>query len=343
MVFNGIAIQFEDHIANLNIAAIVAFSVCGLLLFFILVSLSLQPVSRVKLSFKVPLVPYLPGISIIANIYLVLKLSWETWIRFAVWMAIGFVIYGWCVLSGTTDKAYKAALEKRKERKYSKVSANGFKNAVFQLQEGDQGGAGGGASGIPMQNMQNYPGTSSGAYAHQGQQGTIDNDYPTSLTNRFSTFLMNGTTNSDTSMQSSSGHGYLDDDEGDHVDKKVNCVCYYDDADDSGKSQEEDDSRKRGEGLQHDHPNHKIHCPHHCKSSNCNNDTDNNSDTSTTSTRSIVEEGEKGEEGEESQQEQGQVDKVAQKLVDSVIDVAHTHILSTSHTSEDDKNKNKDE
>lgn len=340
MVFNGIAIRYEDHIADLNIFAIVIFSICGLLLFFTLVSLSLQPVSRVKLSFKVPLVPYLPGISIIANIYLVLKLSWETWIRFGVWMAIGFVIYGYCLLSGTTDRAYKASLEKRKERKYSKVSANGFKNAVFNLQEGDHGHSSGSGNGIPMQNMQNHPGTSSGAYAPQGQQGTIDNDYPTSLTNRFSTFLMNGNHHSDTSMQSGSGQGYLDDDM-DHVDKKVNCVCYYDDDDDSGKSQEEDDTRKRGEGHHH-HPNHKIHCPHHCKSSNCNNDTDNNSDTSTASTRSIVEEGEKGKEGKvsQSQQEQGQVDKVAQKLVDSVIDVAHTHILSTNHT-EDDKNKNK--
>jgi hypothetical protein len=37
----------------------------------------------------VPLVPILPGISVVINIYLMMMLSVETWIRFGVWMAIG--------------------------------------------------------------------------------------------------------------------------------------------------------------------------------------------------------------------------------------------------------------
>ena len=40
-----------------------------------------------------PLVPFLPLISVFINFYLMLVLNIQTWIRFGVWMAIGFAIY----------------------------------------------------------------------------------------------------------------------------------------------------------------------------------------------------------------------------------------------------------
>merc|ERR1719232_2458673 len=44
--------------------------------------------------FSVPLVPWLPACSVLTNILLTTKLSWQTWIRFSVWMAAGFLVYG---------------------------------------------------------------------------------------------------------------------------------------------------------------------------------------------------------------------------------------------------------
>ncbi|XP_030621506.1 cationic amino acid transporter 4 [Chanos chanos] len=44
-------------------------------------------------TFQVPWVPFVPGASILLNVFLMLKLSPLTWIRFTVWVAAGLLVY----------------------------------------------------------------------------------------------------------------------------------------------------------------------------------------------------------------------------------------------------------
>ena len=66
----------------------------GLLVFF----LAVQPRNQEALTFRTPFVPFLPALAIFVNIYLMMKLSLATWIRFLVWLSVGLAIYftyGW--------------------------------------------------------------------------------------------------------------------------------------------------------------------------------------------------------------------------------------------------------
>jgi APA family basic amino acid/polyamine antiporter len=80
-----------------NIAEVVDLTNIGTLFAFVLVSLGVivlrrQEPARVR-PFRVPGVPLTPLISVAACIYLMIELPRVTWIRFGVWLLVGFVIY----------------------------------------------------------------------------------------------------------------------------------------------------------------------------------------------------------------------------------------------------------
>ncbi|MBB6626182.1 amino acid permease [Nocardioides sp. KIGAM211] len=69
----------------------------GTLSAFALVSIAVPILRRTRpdleRAFKVPFSPVLPIVAALVCVYLMVNLSLETWLRFLVWMAIGFVIY----------------------------------------------------------------------------------------------------------------------------------------------------------------------------------------------------------------------------------------------------------
>ncbi|MFF7467389.1 amino acid permease [Streptomyces sp. NPDC008092] len=69
----------------------------GTLFAFIVVAISVVILRNTRpdleRSFRTPWVPVLPAVSVLASLWLMLNLPAETWLRFAIWMVIGFVVY----------------------------------------------------------------------------------------------------------------------------------------------------------------------------------------------------------------------------------------------------------
>ncbi|MGZ4614111.1 MAG: amino acid permease [Actinomycetes bacterium] len=69
----------------------------GTLFAFILVAIGVVVLRRTRpdleRSFRTPMVPLVPILSVLASFYLMLNLTAATWVRFFVWMALGLVIY----------------------------------------------------------------------------------------------------------------------------------------------------------------------------------------------------------------------------------------------------------
>jgi APA family basic amino acid/polyamine antiporter len=69
----------------------------GTLFAFVVVALGVIILRRTRpdlpRAFRTPLVPFIPILSVLASLWLMLNLPAETWLRFAVWMVIGFIVY----------------------------------------------------------------------------------------------------------------------------------------------------------------------------------------------------------------------------------------------------------
>uniref|UniRef100_A0A673GB58 Cationic amino acid transporter 3-like n=1 Tax=Sinocyclocheilus rhinocerous TaxID=307959 RepID=A0A673GB58_9TELE len=100
-----------EAIMNLEIVWVTACVILVLLCIPCVIVIWRQPESKEALTFKVPLLPWLPLFSIFVNIYLMMQLDVATWCRFTVWMCVGFAIYfGYGIRNST--KAMNSSLRK---------------------------------------------------------------------------------------------------------------------------------------------------------------------------------------------------------------------------------------
>uniref|UniRef100_A0A3B4AUL1 Cationic amino acid transporter C-terminal domain-containing protein n=1 Tax=Periophthalmus magnuspinnatus TaxID=409849 RepID=A0A3B4AUL1_9GOBI len=87
-IFGIVAVQ--GGVAHWSLALLCTiFIICFIITFIVW----RQPQSKAKVSFKVPLLPIVPVASMFINVYLMMQLDKGTWIRFAIWMAIGNTLH----------------------------------------------------------------------------------------------------------------------------------------------------------------------------------------------------------------------------------------------------------
>ncbi|XP_050439317.1 cationic amino acid transporter 2-like isoform X2 [Adelges cooleyi] len=83
-------VQQLGEFSNISYMAIIMMGIC---LVVLVCFLARQPQSSNRPIFVVPLVPLLPCLSIILNVYLMTKLDALTWVRLALWLVAGLSIY----------------------------------------------------------------------------------------------------------------------------------------------------------------------------------------------------------------------------------------------------------
>lgn len=83
-------------------------------------SVARQPMVDSTMYFKVPCVPFLPLLSVFMNTYLMCQLEYQTWIRFAIWLAIGYFIYFTYGIRHAGETPAEAIQEMKKEKEVVK-------------------------------------------------------------------------------------------------------------------------------------------------------------------------------------------------------------------------------
>ncbi|XP_040903829.1 cationic amino acid transporter 2-like [Toxotes jaculatrix] len=85
--------QAINALSNLEAWSLVLVCILACILLLMVFLIWRHPQNPSKASFMVPLLPALPLLSTLINVYLMVQLGGDTWLRYAIWMLVGLVIY----------------------------------------------------------------------------------------------------------------------------------------------------------------------------------------------------------------------------------------------------------
>ncbi|XP_026561468.1 probable cationic amino acid transporter [Pseudonaja textilis] len=119
-VFCSFIIFGVDFLYDQSWWAILLVVLMVLLIIMLVFVILQQPENPKKLPYMAPCLPFVPAFAMLVNIYLMLKLSKITWIRFAVWCFVGLLIYfGYGIWNSTLEiTAREEALHQSTYQRY---------------------------------------------------------------------------------------------------------------------------------------------------------------------------------------------------------------------------------
>ncbi|XP_048201972.1 probable cationic amino acid transporter [Perognathus longimembris pacificus] len=147
-IFCSFIIFGSDYISGQSWWAILLVVLMVLLISILVFVILQQPENPKKLPYMAPCLPFVPAFAMLVNIYLMLKLSTITWIRFAVWCFVGMLIYfGYGIWNSTLEiSAREEALHQSTYQRYDVEDPfsveEGFSYATEGESQEDWGGPG---------------------------------------------------------------------------------------------------------------------------------------------------------------------------------------------------------
>ncbi|XP_075405027.1 solute carrier family 7 member 14 [Tenrec ecaudatus] len=119
-IFCAFIIFGSEYISEQSWWAVLLVVVMVLLICALVFVILQQPENPKKLPYMAPCLPFVPAFAMLVNIYLMLKLSTITWIRFAVWCFVGMLIYfGYGIWNSTLEiSAREEALHQSTYQRY---------------------------------------------------------------------------------------------------------------------------------------------------------------------------------------------------------------------------------
>ncbi|XP_050067134.1 cationic amino acid transporter 2-like [Anopheles maculipalpis] len=92
-VISSILVHAQTHLNSYNPLICTLLAAMAIIAILLTLIISCQPTEERQLTFRVPFVPFVPLLSIFVNVYLMFQLDAATWVRFLVWLLVGFIIY----------------------------------------------------------------------------------------------------------------------------------------------------------------------------------------------------------------------------------------------------------